>query len=134
MRPARLEPMEKGVNEAAVKAIPSLPWSKYLYSVIVVPGAGPSDADTPSPRRAARGWRLPAEAYHAGKAPLILLSGGYVHPAQTRFAEAIEMKKVLLAEYHVPEAAVLVDPHARHTTTNMRNAAREIYRYTSTHG
>ena len=22
-----------------------------------------------------------------------------------------------------------VDPHARHTTTNMRNAAREIYRY-----
>ena len=38
------------------------------------------------------------------------------------------MKKVLLAEYHLPEAAVLIDPHARHTTTNMRNAAREIFR------
>jgi hypothetical protein len=125
----RLEPMEKGVNEAAVKSIPSLPWSKYLYSVIVVPGAGPNDPDTPISAAGRARVALAAEAYHAGKAPLILLSGGYVHPAQTRFAEAIEMKKVLLAEYHVPEAAVLVDPHARHTTTNMRNAAREIYRY-----
>jgi hypothetical protein len=126
---SRLEPMEEGVNEASVKAIFSLTWSKYLYSVIVVPGAGPSDADTPISAVGRARVALAAEAYHAGKAPLILLSGGYVHPAQTRFAEAIEMKKVLLAEYHVPEAAVLVDPHARHTTTNMRNAAREIYRY-----
>jgi hypothetical protein len=125
----RLEPMEKGVNEAAVKAIPSLPWSKYLYSVIVVPGAGPNDPDTPISATGRARVALAAEAYHAGKAPLILVSGGYVHPAQTRFAEAVEMKKVLLAEYHVPEAAVLVDPYARHTTTNMRNAAREIYRY-----
>jgi hypothetical protein len=69
------------------------------------------------------------EAYHAGKAPFILVSGGYVHPSQTRFAEAVEMKKALLNDYHVPEAAILVDPHARHTTTNMRDAAREIYRY-----
>ena len=125
----RLEPMEEGVNEAAVKAIPSLPWSRYPYSVIVVPGAGPGDPDTPISAAGRARVALAAEAYHAGEAPLILLSGGYVHPAQTRFAEAIEMKKVLLAEYHVPEAAVLVDPHARHTTTNMRNAAREIYRY-----
>jgi hypothetical protein len=125
----RLEPMEKGVNETAVKAIPSLPWSKYLYSVIVVPGAGPNNADTPISAAGRARVALAAQAYHAGQAPLILLSGGYVHPAHTRFAEAIEMKKVLLAEYHVPEAAVLVDPHARHTTTNMRNAAREVYRY-----
>jgi hypothetical protein len=39
------------------------------------------------------------------------------------------MKKALLRDYHVPGEAILVDPHARHTTTNMRNAAREIYRY-----
>jgi hypothetical protein len=125
----RLEPMEKGVNDAAVKAIPFFPWSKYPYSVIVVPGAGPNKPDTPISAAGRARVALAADAYHAGKAPLILLSGGYVHPAQTRFAEAIEMKKVLLAEYHVPEAAVLLDPHARHTTTNMRNAAREIYRY-----
>jgi hypothetical protein len=29
----------------------------------------------------------------------------------------------------VPESSILVDPHARHTTTNMRNAAREMFRY-----
>jgi hypothetical protein len=72
---------------------------------------------------------LAEEAYHAGNAPFVLVSGGYVHPSQTRFSEALEMKKALLDDYHVPEAAILVDPHARHTTTNMRNAAREIYRY-----
>lgn len=39
------------------------------------------------------------------------------------------MRKALLRDYHVPEKAIFVDPHARHTTTNMRNAVREIYRY-----
>jgi DUF218 domain len=125
----RLEPMEAGVNEGAVKSIPSIQWAKYAYSVIVVPGAGPSDPNTALSDAGRRRTALAAEAYHEGKAPFVLLSGGYVHPSQTRFSEALEMKKALLEDYHVPEAAILVDPHARHTTTNMRNAAREIYRY-----
>lgn len=125
----RLEPMEAGVNAAAVKAIPSVEWKKYPYSVIVVPGAGPGDPDTALSAAGRRRTELAAEAYHAGKAPFVLVSGGYVHPSQTRFSEAIEMKKALLADYHVPESAILVDPHARHTTTNMRNAVREMYRY-----
>jgi hypothetical protein len=29
----------------------------------------------------------------------------------------------------VPENAIFVDPHARHTTTNLRNFARLLYRY-----
>jgi hypothetical protein len=125
----RMEPMETGVNEAAVKAIPSVEWKNYNYSVIVVPGAGPGDAETALSAAGRRRTELAVEAYHAGKAPFILVSGGYVHPSQTRFAEAVEMKKALLNDYQVPEAAILVDPHARHTTTNMRDAAREIYRY-----
>ena len=125
----RLEPMETGVNAAAVKAIPSIQWEKYPYSVIVVPGEGPSDPNTALSALGRRRTELAVEAYHAGKAPFILVSGGYVHPSQTRFSEAMEMKKALLSDYNVPEAAILVDPHARHTTTNMRNAAREIYRY-----
>jgi hypothetical protein len=125
----RLEPMETGVNEAAVKTIPSIVWKKYSYSVIVVPGAGPNDPDTALSETGRRRTELAAKAYQAGEAPFILVSGGYVHPSQTRFSEAMEMKKALLNDYHVPEAAILVDPHARHTTTNMRNAAREIYRY-----
>jgi hypothetical protein len=39
------------------------------------------------------------------------------------------MKKDLMARYKIPEHAILIDPHARHTTTNFRNAARLIYRY-----
>ena len=57
------------------------------------------------------------------------MSGGFVHPAQTPYAEAIEMKKALIADFSIPQEAILVDPHARHTTTNMRNAARLLYRY-----
>jgi hypothetical protein len=125
----RLEPMEAGVNAAAVQAMAKTQWANYPYSVIVVPGAGPGDLNTPLSPAGRNRAALAAEAYHAGKAPLILLSGGFVHPSQTRFSEALEMKKALLQDYSIPEAALLVDPHARHTTTNMRNAAREIYRY-----
>ncbi|WP_263350431.1 YdcF family protein [Acidicapsa acidisoli] len=125
----RLEPMETGVNAAAVKAIAATPWNKFAYSVIVVPGAGPGDRDTALSNSGRKRVQLAAEAYHAGKAPFILVSGGYVHPSQTRFSEAVEMKKALLQDFNVPESAILIDPHARHTTTNMRNAAREIYRY-----
>jgi hypothetical protein len=32
-----------------------------------------------------------------------------VHPSQTRFAEALKMKKALLTDYHVPETAILID-------------------------
>lgn len=125
----RIEPMETGANAAAVKAIPRITWAKYPYTVIVVPGAGPNDPNTALSEAGRRRTQLAAEAYHEGKAPLILVSGGFVHPSQTRFSEALEMKKALLNDYHVPESAILVDPHARHTTTNMRNAAREIFRY-----
>ncbi len=126
---ARFEPMEQGENKAALAAIPAIQWSKYSYSVIVVPGAGPEDPNVALSAAGRQRTALAAQRYHAGKAPLILVSGGYVHPAQTRFSEAIEMKRALLEDYHVPESAILVDPHARHTTTNLRNAAREIYRY-----
>jgi hypothetical protein len=125
----RFEPMEESVNRAAVRTLRSIHWDKYAYSVIVVPGEGPEDPNVPLAEIGRKRTALAAEAYHAGKAPFILVSGGYVHPSQTRFSEAIEMKKALLHDYHVPEEAILVDPHARHTTTNMRNAAREIYRY-----
>ncbi len=125
---ARMEPIEAGENRAAVAAAKHIEWSRYQYSVIVVPGAGPEDPNmalTPMGRERAM---LAVQAYRAGKAPFILLSGGFVHPAQTRFAEAIEMKRMLRDEQHIPKSAILVDPYARHTTTNLRNAVREVYR------
>jgi len=125
----RYEPMETGVNEPAIKLIASTSWRKYPYSVIIVPGAGPAKYNTPLSQQGLERCALAARAFRDGKAPFILVSGGYVHPAQARYSEAIEMKRALIDEFHIPESAILVDPHARHTTTNLRNAAREIFRY-----
>ena len=73
--------------------------------------------------------RLAALQYAKGVAPFIVTSGGKVHPYKTKFCEATEMKRYLVEKLHIPANAIIVDPHARHTTTNMRNAARLIYRY-----
>ncbi len=125
----RFEPMEKGENAAAYRKIQSTDWSRYPYTVIVVPGSG---NDRPDVRLSPFGKlrvQIAAQRYREKKAPFLLLSGGFVHPSQTPYAEAIEMKRELMEHYGIPEEAILVDPHARHTTTNMRNAARLIYRY-----
>jgi DUF218 domain len=125
----RHEPMHLTVNRAAFARIPTIDWKKYPYAVIVVPGAGADRPDIRLDPWARLRLELAVARYRAGKAPLILVSGGHVHPAQTAYAEAIEMKRVLIEDFGVPEAAILVDPHARHTTTNLRNAARLMFRY-----
>jgi hypothetical protein len=125
----RHEPLEQGENRAAVAAIATLEWQRYPYSVIVVPGVGNDRLTFSISPIGKMDAELAALRWREGKAPLILVSGGYVHPNQTPFAEAIEMKRVLVRDYHVPEQAILIDPHARHTTTNLRNAARLMWRY-----
>ncbi len=126
---ARHEPLEEFENRKALDYIPSIQWDKYPYAVIMQPGHGPDIAGVAlSPIGKIR-VALVAERYHKGLAPLIILSGGYVHPNKTPYSEAIEMKKALMEKYGVPERAILVDPHARHTTTNFRNAARQMFRY-----
>jgi DUF218 domain len=125
----RHEPMEDGVNKATITAIATTAWQNYPYTVIVVPGLGPNDYQTALTVGGRQRVTLAAQAYRAHKAPFILVSGGYVHPSQTRYSEAIEMKRALMTDLHVPESAIIVDPHARHTTTNMRNAVREMFRY-----
>jgi len=39
------------------------------------------------------------------------------------------MKKYLLHDCAIPESAVIMEPQARHTTTNFRNATRLMIRY-----
>ena len=34
------------------------------------------------------------------------------------------MKRYLMENYGIPENVLIAEPHARHTTTNLRNAAR----------
>jgi uncharacterized SAM-binding protein YcdF (DUF218 family) len=126
---ADFEPMVFGENKASLQRIPAIVWNKYKYSVIMVPGAGP---DEPAVALSAEGiirCRLAALQYKNGLAPFIVTSGGKVHPYKTKFCEATEMKRYLVEEMHIPASVIIIDPHARHTTTNMRNTARLIFRY-----
>jgi len=126
---SRYEPMELGENAPAFQHVKTVEWAQYPYSVIVVPGAG---NDRPGVNLSPAGRlrdELAAKRFRAGKAPFLIVSGGFVHPIRTEFSEAIEMKRDLMTRFGIPADAIIVDPHARHTTTNMRNAARLIYRY-----
>jgi hypothetical protein len=126
---ARYEPLENGENRAASQHARSIDWSRYPYTAIVVPGSG---NDRPGVHLSPNGMlrdEIAVRRFREGKAPFILVSGGHVHPNQTEYSEAIEMKRDLMTRFGIPEEAIIVDPHARHTTTNMRNAARLMYRY-----
>jgi len=125
----RHEPMTQLDNKKAFELIPDIQWDNYKYATILVLGAGPDKENIALSAAGKLRIKVAAKNYHEGLAPFIIVSGGYVHPYQTPFAEAIEMKKALMDNYGVPERAIIIDPHARHTTTNFRNAARIMYRY-----
>ena len=126
---ARFEPMELGQNASAVKQVAQTKWEEYPYSVILVPGHGPEEEGVALSPLGMMRCKLAADRYFKGMAPYIILSGGYVHPFQTPFCEATEMKNELMNRYNIPESALIIEPHARHTTTNFRNAARLIFKY-----
>ena len=123
------EPMVHTVNKAAIDQVKKTNWKNYKYTIILVPGAGPDDKDTELSAGGILRCRLAALQYRKGLAPFIVLSGGRVHPYKTKYSEAYEMKKYLMNQLYIPESAIIMEPHARHTTTNMRNAARLIFRY-----
>lgn len=126
---ARYEPLEQGENKAAVQNLRNIKWSDYPYSFILVLGSGGRDLATRLSPIGAQRTDVAAQLFSQRKAPLIIVSGGYVHPMQTPYCEAIEMKKYLREKYKIPETSILIDPHARHTTTNFRNGARLAFRY-----
>ena len=116
---ARFEPLKDTENHAVINYIKKINWNKYPYTFLVVPGAG---NDLPNESLAAWGKirvKIAVERYNKGLAPIIAVSGGYVHPFQTPYCEALEMKKYLMSFYHIPGKAILIDPYARHTTTNI---------------
>ena len=126
---SRYEPLEQGENQLALEQVAVTDWGKYRYPLILVPGAGPDQEGVPLSPASALRLALAVSRYRSGLAPFILVSGGFVHPPHTPYCEAIEMKRALVETYHIPAAAIFVDPYARHTTSNIRNAARILYRY-----
>jgi hypothetical protein len=127
--PARFEPMEVGENKAAVLAIRSTDWTRYPYASIVIPGNGPELYSTPISPINKMHCAIAAARYKKGMAPFIIVSGGYCYPFRGPYCEAIEMRKFLESRFHIPAEAIIVEPHARHTTTNIRNADRLMIRY-----
>lgn len=123
---ATFEPLDEGENAAAIRLAAAIDWAKYRYTAIIVPGAGPDDPDMPlSPSGKVR-VALAAARFRAGVAPFIIVSGGNVHPNRTRYNEAVEMRRALIDRFGIPVERIVIDPYARHTTTNLRNAVRRL--------
>lgn len=126
---ASFEPMHLGENKKAIKYIRKINWKNYKYSVILVPGYGPEQHGIALSPIARFRLKLAVERFKDKMAPIIVVSGGRVHPNRTVYNEAIEMKRELIKKYGIPEEAIIIEPHARHTTTNFRNTSRLIFRY-----
>lgn len=125
---ADFESLEAGINQKAYRAIGKTRWAQYPYSVILVLGCGPErEGEAISAQSRLRAW-YGAKLYKEGKAPFIVVSGGRVHPFKTPYSEAAEMKQYLMEVCGIPEQAIIAEPHARHTTTNIRNTARILLR------
>jgi hypothetical protein len=124
---ARYEPLDEGANRAAFAKAKSMDWTSHRYTAILVLGIGLSDTETGLSPSGAFLVRMAARRFRAGLAPFIIVSGGHVHPNRTAYSEAVEMKRELMARYLIPEDAIVIDPYARHTTTNLRNAARLLF-------
>jgi hypothetical protein len=124
------EPMELTVNRAALQKAKRINWNNYNYAVLLVPGEGPDSSNAPISNGSKNRCRIAAAVYHQSKsAPFIMVSGGKVHPYKTSYCEAVEMKKFLIDSLQIPDSSIILEPHARHTTTNMRNGVRLLIQY-----
>ena len=125
---ANFEPIDKGENASAINQLKNIDWNNYKYSAILVPGNGPSGSDQISKRTVDR-IKSAVQQLKNNEAPVLIFSGGNVHPFQTAFNEAFEMKKYAISELGIPEENIIMEAFARHTTTNIRNTNRLIYWY-----
>ncbi len=121
---APFRPLLGGENEAAVAVVSNTSWKDHPYPALLVFGHGPEDAQSRTGVMGHVRLGIAAAMFKRGVAPFIVVSGGNVHPNRTPFNEAVEMKRLLIEQYGIPANRILLEPHARHTTTNLRNCAR----------
>lgn len=114
-------------NQASLAAVRGFTeWERYPYAMIIVPGFTPLNTAVACPGvhpTAVRRLEQAVQDLADNQAPFVLVSGGNVYPQGSRFYEAIEMKTELV-RLGVPEAQIVVEARARHSTTNLRNAGR----------
>lgn len=126
---ARYEPLEELENRKTVEHIKNIDFDHFKYASILILGNGPENYTDRLSALGKLNIKLGVKAYLEAKAPLIVVSGGHAHPFRAKYCEAIEMKKELMKEYQIPENRIIIEPHARHTTTNLRNASRLYSKY-----
>lgn len=126
---ARYEPLEEKENKKAIAHIKQIDFNAFDYASILILGNGPENYQDRLSAVGKLNLQLGVLEYEAKRAPLIIVSGGHAHPFRAPFCEAIEMKKELIKVYHIPEENIIIDPFARHTTTNLRNASRLMMAY-----
>jgi uncharacterized SAM-binding protein YcdF (DUF218 family) len=102
-----------------VAALPNADAIVVLGGAVSPPEAPRSDVDLGS--AADRVWHA-ARLYHAGKAPLIVLSGGS-DPAVNAMSEA-EAMQLFLRDLGVPDSAMLLETRSRNTRENARYSAQ----------
>lgn len=125
----RFEPLHEGLNGLPYSKIKNTNWDNYTYSLILVPGKGPEVQNLKLDSDAIKRCNDAAVRFRKGLAPFIVVSGGNVHPFQTPHNEAVEMKKYLVEQCKIAEDVVFIEPYARHTTTNLRNVNRMIFKW-----
>ena len=123
---AAFEPLDLAHNGAALGRSGIIDWKLYRYSAIIIPGIGPENVGMALSARGKWNVRLAAKRFADGEAPFIIFSGASVHPKGTRFVEAVEMRKALIERFGVPAESIIIEPYARHTTTNLRNVTRRL--------
>ncbi|WP_173346125.1 YdcF family protein [Pseudoduganella dura] len=120
------EPLDKAHNAAAFALARGIDWKRHRYTAIIIPGVGPENPTIALSARGKLHLRLAASRFADGDAAFIIVSGAAVHPKDSRFNEAVEMRKVLVERYGIPAERIVIEPYARHTTTNLRNATRRL--------
>jgi hypothetical protein len=120
------EPLDQAHNAAALALARGIDWKRYRYTAIIVPGVGPENPAIPLSARGKLHLQLAASRFADGDVAFIIVSGAAVHPRGSHFVEAIEMRKTLIERFHVPAERIVIEPYARHTTTNLRNATRRL--------
>lgn len=126
---ARYEPLEEKENKKAIAYLKQINFDAFDYASVLILGNGPENYQDRLSAIGKLNLQLGILEYEAKRAPLIIVSGGHAHPFRAAFCEAIEMKKELMNIYNIPEENILIDPFARHTTTNLRNATRLMIAY-----
>jgi hypothetical protein len=92
--------------------------------VLVIPGFTPVKATEPEALSSTSRKRLDRAVRLQGPHGVYLVSGGNVHPEGTPFNEGFHMREYLLHHHKIDAERVILDPYARHSTTNLRNAGR----------